>query len=82
MLLPVRWPPCDVTRRLSVGLGFGHGAYGCVGRQIARTELTTALRAPARRVPARRVPALRIAVPLEEIVRKKDSVVRGLVAWS
>jgi cytochrome P450 len=66
-----------VTRRLSVRLGFGHGAYACVGRQIARTELTTVLRAPARRVPA-----LRIAVPLEEIVRKKDSLVRGLVAWS
>jgi cytochrome P450 len=71
----------DVTRRPGVHLGFGHGAHACVGQQIARLELTTVLRALARRVPT-----LRLAVPLEEIVWKKDSVVRGPVelpvAWS
>jgi cytochrome P450 len=71
----------DVTRAPGAHLGFGHGAHACVGQQIARMELTTVLRALARRVPT-----LRIAVPLEEIVWKKDSVVRGPaelpVAWS
>ncbi|MFC3738868.1 cytochrome P450 [Paractinoplanes deccanensis] len=71
----------DVTRKPGAHLGFGHGAHACVGQQIARMELTTVLRALATRVPA-----LRIAVPLEEIVWKKDSVVRGPaelpVAWS
>ncbi|MEV4703101.1 cytochrome P450 [Actinoplanes sp. NPDC049316] len=71
----------DVTRKPGAHLGFGHGAHACVGQQIARLELTTVLGALARRVPA-----LRLAVPLEEIVWKKDSVVRGPaelpVAWS
>jgi cytochrome P450 len=71
----------DVTRTPGAHLGFGHGAHACVGQQIARMELTTVLGALARRVPT-----LRIAVPLEEIVWKKDSVVRGpaelSVAWS
>ncbi|UQU61689.1 cytochrome P450 [Couchioplanes caeruleus] len=71
----------DVARRPGAHLGFGHGAHACVGQQIARMELTTVLRALARRVPT-----LRIAVPLEEIAWKKDSVVRGPVelpvTWS
>jgi cytochrome P450 len=71
----------DVTRRPGAHLGLGHGAHACVGQQIARMELTTVLGAPARRVPA-----LRIAVPLEEVVWKRESVVRGPaelpVAWS
>jgi cytochrome P450 len=71
----------DVTRAPGAHVGFGHGAHACVGQQIARMELTTVLGALARRVPT-----LRIAVPLEEIVWKKDSVVRGPVdlpvAWS
>jgi cytochrome P450 len=71
----------DVARRPGAHLGFGHGAHACVGQQIARIELTTVLGALARRVPA-----LRIAVPAEEIVWKKDSVVRGPVelpvSWS
>lgn len=71
----------DVTRKPGAHLGYGHGAHACVGQQIARLELTTVLRALARRVPT-----LRIAVPLAEIVWKKDSVVRGPaelpVVWS
>ena len=71
----------DVTRKPGAHLGFGHGAHACVGQQIARIELTTVLRALAARVPT-----LRVAVPLDEIVWKKDSVVRGPaelpVAWS
>jgi cytochrome P450 len=71
----------DVTRKPGPHLGYSHGAHACVGRQIARIELTTVLRALARRVPT-----VRIAVPLEEIVWKQDNVVRGPaempVAWS
>ncbi|MFF5082877.1 cytochrome P450 [Actinoplanes sp. NPDC000266] len=71
----------DITRKPGAHLGFGHGAHACVGQQIARMELTTVLRALATRVPT-----LRVAVPLEEIVWKKDSVVRGPaelpVAWT
>jgi cytochrome P450 len=71
----------DVTRQPGAHLGFGHGAHACVGQQIARMELTTVLGALARRVPT-----LRIAVPREEIVWKRDSVVRGPVelpvVWS
>jgi cytochrome P450 len=71
----------DVTRKPGAHLGFGHGAHACVGQQIARLELVTVLGALARRVPN-----LRVAVPLDEVVWKKDSVVRGPaelpVAWS
>jgi cytochrome P450 len=71
----------DVTRKAGPHLGFGYGAHACVGQQIARLELTTVLGALARRVPA-----IRIAVPIEEIRWKPDSVVRGPaelpVAWS
>ena len=71
----------DVTRKPGPHLGFGHGAHACVGQQIARMELTTALRALATRVPT-----LRIAVPADEIEWKRDSIVRGPaelpVAWS
>lgn len=71
----------DVTRKPGAHLGFGHGAHACVGQQIARMELTTVLGSLARRVPD-----LRIAVAHEEIVWKRDSIVRGPaelpVAWS
>jgi len=71
----------DVARKPGAHIGFGHGAHACVGQQVARLELTTVLRALATRVPG-----LRIAVPLDEIEWKRDSVVRGPVelpvAWS
>lgn len=71
----------DVARKPGPHLGFGHGAHACVGQQIARMELTTVLRALSTRVPT-----LRVAVPLGDLVWKKDSVVRGPVelpvAWS
>ncbi|WP_127502618.1 cytochrome P450 [Actinoplanes solisilvae] len=71
----------DVARKPGPHLGFGHGAHACVGQQIARMELTTVLRALATRVPT-----LRVAVPLDSLRWKTDSVVRGPVelpvAWS
>ncbi|GGL04150.1 cytochrome P450 [Mangrovihabitans endophyticus] len=70
----------DVTRKPGAHVGFGHGAHACVGQQIARMELTSALRALATRVPT-----LRLACPADEVEFKKDSVVRGPVdmpvAW-
>lgn len=71
----------DLARKPGPHLGFGHGAHACVGQHIARMELTTVLGALATRVPT-----LRIAVPLEDVIWKKDSVVRGPaelpVTWS
>ena len=59
----------------------GLRSHACVGRQIARIELTTVLRALPRRVPG-----VRIAVPFDEVVWKKGTMVRGPaelpVAWS
>jgi cytochrome P450 len=62
----------DIGRRPGAHLGFGHGAHACVGQQIARMELVAVLGALARRVPT-----LRLAVSLDEIQFKTDSVVRG-----
>jgi cytochrome P450 len=71
----------DVARKPGAHIGFGHGAHACVGQQVARLELTTVLRALATRAPE-----LRLAVPLDEVEWKRDSVVRGPVelpvAWS
>jgi cytochrome P450 len=71
----------DIGRKPGPHLGFGHGAHACVGQQVARLELTTVLAALATRVPS-----LRLAVGVEEIEWKRDTVVRGPaelpVAWS
>jgi cytochrome P450 len=71
----------DVARKPGPHIGFGHGAHACVGQQVARLELNTVLGALATRVPS-----LRLAVPVEEIEWKRDSVVRGPaelpVTWS
>jgi cytochrome P450 len=62
----------DVGRRSGPHVGFGHGAHQCVGQQIARLELTTALQTLAQRVPS-----LRLAAPLAEVEFRTESVVRG-----
>ncbi|KZM68502.1 cytochrome P450 [Nocardia terpenica] len=50
-------------RRNAVGhLGFGHGIHQCVGQQLARVEMRTALPALISRFPT-----LRLAVPVDEI---------------
>lgn len=70
----------DIGRRTGPHVGFGHGAHACVGRQIARMELSSMLRA----LPGR-IPSLRLARPLEEIPFRTETVVRGpaevLVTW-
>ncbi len=54
--------------RKSVGhVGFGYGIHQCVGRQLARVELRTALPALISRFPA-----LRLAVPADDIVMWPD----------
>lgn len=72
---PERFPEperLDIGRQTSGHLGFGHGPHQCVGQQIARLELTTALATLPRRVPT-----LRLAVPLEEIRFKTATTVYG-----
>jgi len=55
-------------------MAFGHGIHQCVGRHLARLELTVALRALFTRHPR-----LRLAVPGNEL-RAKRGVVIGLAA--
>lgn len=70
----------DVGRRAPAHVGFGHGPHQCVGQQLARLELTTALAT----LPGR-IPTLRLAVPLSEVEFKADAVILGPsalpVAW-
>jgi cytochrome P450 len=65
----------DVSRKPLAHLGFGHGPHQCVGQQLARLELTTVFRT----LPAR-IPSLRLAVPLDGVEFKSDSVVRGPIS--
>lgn len=63
----------DVTRAdANTHMGFGHGPHQCVGQQIARLELTTALGTLPRRIPS-----LRLAVPFDEIQFKTETTVYG-----
>jgi cytochrome P450 len=62
----------DFHRGRTTHLGFGHGPHQCVGQQIARLELTTALGTLPRRVPS-----LRLAVPFEQIEFKRHTTVLG-----
>jgi cytochrome P450 len=70
----------DITRPRGAHLGFGHGPHQCPGQHIARMELATVLATLPRRIPS-----LRLAVPLDEIEFKKETVVFGPVtlpvAW-
>jgi cytochrome P450 len=52
----------DVDRQPNVHLAFGHGAYVCIGANLARTELRTVFPALFRRFPG-----LRLAVSVDDI---------------
>ncbi|MGX1777899.1 cytochrome P450 [Nocardia brasiliensis] len=62
---PARFPEPDALelRRNATGhLGFGHGVHQCLGQQLARVELRTALPALLSRFPT-----LRLAIPPNEV---------------
>lgn len=72
---PRRFPDperLDITRSDNHHMGFGFGPHQCVGQQVARLELTTVLD-----ILPRRVPSLRLAVPLDEVEFKTDTVIYG-----
>ena len=70
----------DVGRAPNPHLGFGHGAHHCVGASLARIELRAVFAALPRRVPT-----LRVAVPLDGLLLRPDSLTGGLtelpVTW-
>ncbi|NYI07914.1 cytochrome P450 [Allostreptomyces psammosilenae] len=70
----------DLGRAASGHLGFGHGVHQCLGQQLARIELRSALPALFRRFPT-----LRLAVPAEEVPTRTDMNIYGVhrlpVAW-
>jgi cytochrome P450 len=70
----------DLRRRAGGQLAFGHGVHQCLGQQLARVELRTALPALFRRFPT-----LRLAVPPEEVPLRDNTGLAGVhrlpVSW-
>ncbi|MEV0667346.1 cytochrome P450 [Actinomadura luteofluorescens] len=62
----------DLGRTDNKHLTFGHGPHFCIGAQLARTEMRTALAALVRRFPG-----LRLAVPPEAVQWRTDSLFHG-----
>ena len=65
----------DITRREAAHVSFGHGARYCIGAPLARIELEAVF---SQLIP--RFPGLRLAVPVEELRIRSDSLTGGLVA--
>ncbi|GGV73787.1 cytochrome P450 [Streptomyces longisporoflavus] len=65
----------DLDREAAAHLGFGHGVHRCLGAPLARAEMEIALRAVLTRCPG-----IRLAVPAEELRRRRTRLVRGLVS--
>jgi cytochrome P450 len=63
----------ELGRSPNPHLAFGAGPHSCVGQSLARTELQTVLS-----VLLRRLPTLELAVPTEELPRRKGLLVGGL----
>ena len=63
----------DITRQGPAHLSFGHGAHYCLGAPLARIEL----QAVFSQLPAR-FPAMRLAVPVEELRVRSDTLTGGL----
>ena len=70
----------DLRREDGPHVGFGYGRHQCVGQQLARMELQIVLPTLLRRVPT-----LRLAVPLDELPFKHDTLAYGVyelpVTW-
>jgi cytochrome P450 len=70
----------DLRREDGAHVGFGYGRHQCVGQQLARMELQIVLPTLLRRIPT-----LRLAVPLEELPFKHDTLAYGVyelpVTW-
>jgi pentalenolactone synthase len=65
----------DPSRSPNRHLAFGHGAYTCIGSNLARTELRIVFTTLFRRFPG-----LRLAVDLDEIVMRADRTTGGVSA--
>ncbi len=63
----------DLSRPRRGNLAFGYGAHQCVGRQVARLELTVGFTELLRRLPG-----LRLAIPAEEVPVRERLPVYGL----
>jgi cytochrome P450 len=63
----------DLTRDDGPHVGFGYGRHQCVGQQLARMELQIVLHTLFRRIPT-----LRLAVPLDEVPFKHDTLAYGV----
>jgi cytochrome P450 len=63
----------DVHREARGHLAFGFGVHACLGQPLARAELQIVYGTLYRRIPG-----LRLAVPLEQIPFKHDSIVYGV----
>ncbi len=70
----------DVRRPVAGHLAFGRGIHQCLGQQLARIELRTALGTLLQRFPG-----LRLAIPAEQVRMRSDMEVYGVhelpVTW-
>lgn len=64
----------DVTRDTTGSLVFGHGAYHCVGAMLARMQLQVVLTQLVARFPT-----LRLAVGVEELGLRHNTLIGGLI---
>ncbi|BBY09239.1 hypothetical protein MNVI_45570 [Mycobacterium noviomagense] len=65
-----------MTRDDGPHVGFGYGRHQCVGQQLARMELQIVLHTVLRRIPT-----MRLAVRIEQIPFKHDSLAYGVYDW-
>ncbi|MEU7743639.1 cytochrome P450 [Nonomuraea sp. NPDC049158] len=65
----------DISREAMAHVSFGYGARYCIGAPLARIELQAVF---ARLIP--RFPGMRLAVPVEELRVRADSLTAGLVS--
>ncbi|MGW2381255.1 cytochrome P450 [Streptomyces sp. NPDC001658] len=70
----------DITRKARSHVAFGFGSHQCLGQNLARVEMQVAWPRLLERIPG-----LRLAVPVEELEFKTNSIVYGLkslpVTW-